>query len=76
MQKGDAVARTPHAHHVAGTGIGVSVFIDAELRQVEAAARIGEQSVTTRAMPIGNLTGMTDAERAALGAWIAGGAQR
>jgi len=25
-------------------------------------------------MPIGNLTGMTDAERATLGAWIAAGA--
>ena len=28
----------------------------------------------THAMPIGNLTGMTDAERATLGAWIAAGA--
>jgi uncharacterized membrane protein len=26
-------------------------------------------------MPIGNLTNMTDAERATLGAWIAAGAQ-
>jgi len=25
-------------------------------------------------MPIGNLTGMTDAERATIAAWVAGGA--
>ena len=31
------------------------------------------QSVKTNAMPIGNLTGMTDEERARLGAWIAAG---
>ena len=38
------------------------------------AAAIDAQAVRTRAMPIGNLTGMTDAERAQLGAWIAAGA--
>jgi uncharacterized membrane protein len=38
------------------------------------AALIEAQAVRTRAMPLGNLTGMTDAERAALGAWIAAGA--
>jgi len=32
--------------------------------------------VATKAMPIGNLSGMTDAERVALGAWIAAGAPR
>jgi uncharacterized membrane protein len=30
--------------------------------------------VTSTVMPIGNLTSMTDAERATLGAWIAAGA--
>ena len=61
------------------TGFSVApkgVMLDTPERIVAAAARIGEQSVTTRAMPIGNLTGMTDAERTALGAWIAGGARR
>ena len=38
------------------------------------AQKIHEQAVVTKAMPIGNLTGMTDAERATLGAWIAAGA--
>jgi uncharacterized membrane protein len=31
--------------------------------------------VTTQAMPLGNVTHMTDDERARLGAWVAGGAQ-
>jgi uncharacterized membrane protein len=38
------------------------------------AQKINEQAVVTRAMPIGNLTQMTDAERAMLAAWIAAGA--
>ena len=38
---------------------------------------IAQQAVLTRAMPLGNVTGMTDAERAKLGAWIdAGGPER
>ncbi|HEY0303040.1 MAG TPA: urate hydroxylase PuuD [Rhizomicrobium sp.] len=39
------------------------------------AARILFQAVTTKAMPLGNETRMTDAERATLGAWIRQGAQ-
>ena len=39
------------------------------------AARIMERAVVTKTMPLGNLTGMTDAERATLGAWIAQGAR-
>jgi uncharacterized membrane protein len=39
------------------------------------ASRILIQAVTTKAMPLGNETGMTDAERAALGAWLRQGAQ-
>jgi uncharacterized membrane protein len=38
------------------------------------AQKINEQAVVTKAMPIGNLTQMTDAERATLAAWIAAGA--
>jgi uncharacterized membrane protein len=38
------------------------------------AARIQVRAVETRTMPLGNLTGMTDAERDTLGAWIAQGA--
>jgi uncharacterized membrane protein len=49
------------------------VMLDTPERIVAAAQQIRAQSVTTKAMPIGNLTAMTDVERAALGAWIAAG---
>ncbi|HEY0615641.1 MAG TPA: urate hydroxylase PuuD [Candidatus Elarobacter sp.] len=39
------------------------------------ARRIEEQAVRTHAMPLGNVTHMTDAERATLGAWIDTGAK-
>lgn len=39
------------------------------------ADRIRVRAVLTRTMPLGNLTGMTDEERAQLGAWIAQGAR-
>lgn len=39
------------------------------------AARIFARSVSNRTMPLGNQTGMTDAERAELGAWYAKGAK-
>ena len=43
--------------------------------QIKAAAqRIHQQTIATQAMPIGNLTKMTDDERALLGKWLAGGA--
>ena len=39
------------------------------------APRIQVRAVETRTMPLGNLTGMTDEERATLGAWVAQGAR-
>jgi uncharacterized membrane protein len=39
------------------------------------AALIDQQAVESRAMPLGNATGMTDAERRLLGRWIAQGAK-
>jgi len=50
------------------------VLLDTAAQIVANAQKINEQAVLTKAMPIGNLTGMTDAERATLGAWIAAGA--
>jgi uncharacterized membrane protein len=38
------------------------------------AQKIYGQVVATKAMPIGNLTGMTDEERAKIAAWLAAGA--
>jgi uncharacterized membrane protein len=39
------------------------------------AAKIYQQAVQVKAMPIANLTNMTDAERAQLGAWFEAGAK-
>jgi uncharacterized membrane protein len=51
------------------------VFLDTP-EQVQAnASRIAAQAVVTHAMPLGNMTHMTDAERATLGAWISSGAR-
>ena len=48
--------------------------IETPAQIVANAQKIKEQAVLTKVMPIGNLTGMTDAERATLGAWLAAGA--
>ena len=50
------------------------VLLDTPALIVANAQKINEQAVSTKAMPIANLTNMTDAERATLGAWIAAGA--
>jgi uncharacterized membrane protein len=50
------------------------VFLDTPEHVQANAHRIDEQAVASHAMPLGNVTHMTDAERAALGAWIASGA--
>ena len=46
---------------------------DAILANVQ---RIHQQVIATRIMPLGNVTQMTDQERAVIAAWIAGGAKR
>jgi uncharacterized membrane protein len=51
------------------------VLLDSEQAIVRQAAAIHQQTVTSRAMPIGNLTGITDAERALIDAWYRGGAR-
>ena len=50
------------------------VRLDTAERIHAQAAAIEAQAVRTRAMPIGNLTGMTDDERRILAAWVAAGA--
>ena len=48
------------------------VKLDRPERLRAMAPRVLVRAVETRTMPLGNLTGMTDAERDTLGAWIAG----
>ena len=52
---------------------GIAFDTPAEIRA--RADAIEEQAVRTRAMPLGNATGMTDAERELLGRWIEQGAR-
>ena len=52
---------------------GMMLHTDALVRQN--AAKIYEQTVQLKSMPIGNLTNMTDAERAQVGAWFEAGAK-
>ena len=42
---------------------------------VRYASRIRERVVTTRTMPLGNMTGMTEEERLVLARWIGHGAK-
>jgi len=50
------------------------VVFDSAAQIVAQAAQIHQQSVATHAMPIGNLTGMSDGERALLDIWFRAGA--
>ena len=68
-----------HAQTPTQAGFAVApkgLMLDTPERIVTGARQIHEQAVATRAMPIGNLTGMTDAERRAIGAWVAAGTPR
>jgi uncharacterized membrane protein len=51
------------------------VLLDTPAQIAANAPRIRAQAVATHAMPLGNLTHITDAERATLGAWIDSGAK-
>ena len=46
------------------------VVLDTREQIVDQANAIDEQAVRTKAMPLGNVTEMTDDERKTLGAWL------
>jgi uncharacterized membrane protein len=66
-------AERPRQEGIAAAPKGIVLETPAEI--VANAAAIRQQAVASRAMPLGNLTQMTDAERALLGAWIDAGAR-
>jgi uncharacterized membrane protein len=73
----DARCLPCHATHPTLPGIAAppkGVIFDTAADVVAAKDRIFLQAVNTKAMPLGNLTAMTDDERATLGRWIAQGA--
>lgn len=55
--------------HPAFPAAPLGIMFDSEAQIVSDADRIYQQTVVTRAMPIGNLTGITEDERRILGAW-------
>ncbi|MFL6845768.1 MAG: urate hydroxylase PuuD [Allosphingosinicella sp.] len=61
-------------HNVAAPPLGVK--LDSWEHVSAASARIKAMAVDSQAMPLGNPTGMTPAERQKLGAWIAAGSPR
>jgi len=67
-----------HSMHPTQPGFGVApagVLLDTPQHIHANAERVLAQAVQTHAMPLGNLTGMTDAERTLVGTWIDQGAK-
>jgi uncharacterized membrane protein len=69
-----AVCHAAHPTQPGFTSAPQGVVLDTPEHVRMNAQRIRQQAVLTHAMPLGNVTGMTDAERAALGSWIDAGA--
>ena len=68
---------TCHSAHPTREGITVAplgVLFDTQQQIVANAHRAYVQVVVTKAMPFGNVTGMTDAERDLIGRWVRSGA--
>jgi uncharacterized membrane protein len=66
-----------HAAHPAYPGFSsapAGILLDTPAHIVANAALIRAQAVATRAMPLGNVTHITESERTKLGAWIDAGA--
>ncbi len=75
--RGIVIARCVNCHAEQPSHPGFSaapggVMLDTDARIVAEAERIHQQTVISRVMPIGNLTGITEEERAALDAWYQG----
>lgn len=51
------------------------VLLDSKDAVAQNALKIYQQAVQQKAMPIGNITNITDEERAVLGAWYEAGAK-
>jgi uncharacterized membrane protein len=68
-----------HADHPTQPGFATApagVALTSSSLIVQHAAKIYQQAVQLKAMPLANMTGMTDAERAQVGAWYTAGAKQ
>jgi uncharacterized membrane protein len=70
-----AVCHAAHPTEPGFTSAPDGVLLDTPARIVQNAPRIEAEAVDSRAMPLGNATGMTQRERDEVGAWIAQGAK-
>ena len=75
--RGIVIARCTNCHAAEPSHPGFpaapgGVMLDSDARILAEAERIHLQTVVTRVMPIGNLTGITEEERAVLDAWYRG----
>jgi uncharacterized membrane protein len=73
------VARCVTCHSITPTRQGITaapkgVMFDTQVEIVANARRAYDQVVVTKAMPLGNVTGMTDDERELIGRWVRSGA--
>jgi len=59
--------------HIAFPAAPAGVVLDTEQQIIAEAQRIHQQTVVLRAMPIGNLTGISEEERALIDGWYLGG---
>jgi uncharacterized membrane protein len=67
-----------HAAHPTQAGFEIApqgILLDTPEHVIANAHAIEAQAVSSHAMPLGNITAMTDAERTTLGAWIDAGAK-
>jgi uncharacterized membrane protein len=68
-----AVCHSAHPTRVSAAPLGIKFDTPAEIHAQ--ASLIEQAAVVTKTMPLGNVTGMTQRERALLGAWIRQGAR-
>ena len=68
-----AACHSQHPTKVSAAPRGIKLDTPEEIKAQ--ASAIKQQAVETQAMPLGNVTGMTKAERDLLGRWVAQGAR-
>jgi uncharacterized membrane protein len=69
------MCHSPQPTHAGFTAPPAGVVLDTPDHIAQFAPRIYDMAVASKTMPLGNETGMTDQERAELGAWIKAGAK-
>ena len=74
MQQRCTTCHSSEPTHPAFPAAPAGVMLDSDAQIVAEAARIHQQVVVTRVMPIGNLTAMSDAERQIIDSWFSAGA--